>query len=129
MLNMTPEALQALSGSHTALVAMRMLRPDGQVKAELPVVDFTVTCDRSAARLGSFEATLGDPDGTWTPESMADALGPGTNVVQLLRGVRVENVEQVGERCSLPGDWPVHTDVGQMSGVKVDTDGAVILAW
>src|SRR5437879_3128868 len=65
---------------------------DGKVVAQLAVHTGSVTADRTAAQMRSFEVEVSDPDGTLTPEGMGSLLAPFGTRMQISRGVRISSV-------------------------------------
>jgi len=116
----------AVRRSHTAMCEMDVIGPNGQVIMTIPVHDGSVTADRTAGQMRRFTAMIADPDGTLTPATMADALAPFGNSVQLWRGVRIENIQTVSDLDNDVASWADGTN----NGTSTDpATGELILGW
>lgn len=112
---------------HTAVAGAVAIR-DGKVAAVLEPHAGSVTADRTAAQMRSFEIEVIDRDGTLTPTSMTSTLAPFGARVQLTRGVRIRNVSTQGAEYPRADPWIPDTGIGQMVSVKVDpSDGSITL--
>lgn len=110
---------------HTAVSRCDLIT-DGKVIRQLEVHAGAVTADRTAAQMRSFSIDVLDRDGTLLPTGMGSDLAPFGARVQLYRGVRIASVAVVSILGDTRNPWtPAMT--GVMNGVKIDTDGGLIL--
>lgn len=105
--------------SHTAVVAADLIQ-DGGVTAKLEVHAGSVTADRTAAQMRTFEFEIIDRDGTLTPTGMTSPLAPFGSRVQLYRGVRIKNEAVQSVMYPSVDSWTPRTLTGQMVGLKID---------
>lgn len=115
---------KAVQGSHQAVCEVNIIE-DGIVVAQLPIFDGSVSADRTAAQMRTFTASLGDPDGTYTPATMADLLGLGRRV-QIRKGVRIESVTSVQD---IANDVPTFTNAWNNGTIADPATGDLILGW
>lgn len=115
-----------VQNNHTAVVVVQAVQ-NGKVVATLPVHAGSVTADRTAAQLRTFQFELVDTDGTLTPTGMTSLLAPFGTRVQLFRGVRIKNVETISAIYGVTNSWTPQTPTGEMNGVKVDGNGDLAL--
>jgi hypothetical protein len=99
---------------------------NGAVVMQLPIVDGSVTADRTAAQMRQFDATLGDPDGSLTPADMSAVLAPFGTRAQIWRGVRIVNVEAVQDIDNSAATFNQGTNNGTIGD---PVSGALILGW
>lgn len=113
---------------HTAVCRVDLIS-DGKVIKQLEVHGGSVTADRTAAQMRSFEVDVIDRDGTLLPQDMTSDLAPFGRRVQLYRGVRISNVDTVSVLYGTSGttSWTPQTPTGVMNGVEVDVNGALTL--
>lgn len=109
----------AVVGDHNSICRVDVLR-DGRVIQELAVHKGSVSADRTAAQMRTFDVEVSDPNGTLTPEGMASLLAPFGTRLQLYRGVRLQDVTTHRFYANSPAGWQVITPQGQMNGVVVD---------
>lgn len=110
---------------HQAISRVDVIR-NGKVVDRLDVHAGAVTADRTAAQMRSFQVEVSDPTGTLTPEGMSSELAPFGTRVQIWRGVRIKSTETADVLYNAAFSWaPLST--GVMNGVKIDTDGGLIL--
>ena len=113
--------------SHTAVVGAHVIQ-NGNVVKDLEVHAGSVTADRTAAQMRTFEFEVIDRDGTLTPTGMTSTLAPFGSRVQLERGVRIKNVEVQSVMYPIGDSWTPDTLTGQMVSVKIDlSDGSLTL--
>lgn len=121
------ELAAALRKSHTAVCQVDVIE-DGKVTQQLQPHAGSVTADRMAAQMRSFEVDVSDPTGTLTPQGMTSLLAPFGRRLQLWRGARLGEVDTRVAYHNTAGSWAVSgTSTGVMNGVKVDTDGGLTL--
>lgn len=122
----TSSAFQAaVQGSHQAICRFDIIQ-NGTVVMQLPIVDGNVTADRTAAQMRSFDATLGDPDGTLTPEDMSAVLAPFGTRAQLWRGVLINEVDAVQDLDNTAAAFNEGTNNGTIGD---PVTGSLILGW
>jgi hypothetical protein len=113
--------------SHTAVVAAQAIQ-NGKVVADLEVHAGSVSADRTAAQMRTFQFEVIDRDGTLTPDNMTSLLAPFGTRIQLYRGVRIKNVETQSAFYDAAHPWTPRTLTGQMVSVKLDpSDGSLTL--
>lgn len=117
----------ALRKSHTATSRCDLIS-DGKVIRQLEVHAGSVTADRTAAQMRSFGVDILDRDGTLLPTGMGSDLAPFGSRIQLYRGVRLAAVNTISllRGVGISPSW-APAGAGVMNGVKVDTDGGLIL--
>jgi hypothetical protein len=116
----TSQAFQAaVVQSHTAICLVNVLQ-DNKVVAQLAVHSGSVTADRTAAQMRSFDVEVSDPDG------ISALLAPFGTRLQLLRGVRIENVQTLVAFYDTANSWNVVTPFGQMNGVVGDPNSGAL---
>jgi hypothetical protein len=103
----------------TAICRVDVIR-DGRVVAQLTIHRGSVTADRTAAQMRTFEVEVSDPDGVLTPEDMASLLAPFGTRLQLWRGLRLQDVTTLVFYANSAPAWQVTTSQGQMNGVVGD---------
>lgn len=126
MQGITDDAAATLRKSHTA-VSRADLISDGKVIRGLEAHAGAVTADRTAAQMRSFAIDLIDRDGTLTPEDMSSDLAPFGSRIQLYRGVRISSVEFASATYSAAYPWTPTTPTGSLNGLKIDTDGGLVI--
>lgn len=122
----TPEFDATASKPHRAVSRCDVIQ-DGKVVNQLAIHAGSVTADRTAAQMRSFQVEVSDPDGTLTPEGMTSQIAPFGTRVQIWRGVRIENTQTVTGFYNAANPWTPRTPTGVMNGVKIDTDGSLVL--
>lgn len=90
----------------------------GKVTATLPIHSGSVTADRMAAQMRTFEVEVSDPDGTLTPTGMDSPLAPFGRRMQIYGGVRNSDTEFQSVLYNAANPWTVS---GQSTGVFVST--------
>lgn len=126
MQGISDEAAAALLKSHTA-VSRADLIADGKVIRQLEVHAGSVTADRTAAQMRSFGVDIIDRDGTLLPTGMVSDLAPFGSRIQLYRGVRISSVAVATAVYDAAHPWTPHTPTGSLNGLKVDTDGSLVI--
>jgi hypothetical protein len=122
----TSQAFQAaVVQSHTAICLVNVLQ-DNKVVAQLAVHSGSVTADRTAAQMRSFDVEVSDPDGILTPDGISALLAPFGTRLQLSRGVRIENVQTLVAFYDTANSWNVVTPFGQMNGVVGDPNSGAL---
>jgi hypothetical protein len=111
---------------HTAVSRVDVIQ-NGKVVDQLNVHAGSVTADRTAAQMRSFQVEVSDPAGTLTPEGMSSEIAPFGTRVQIWRGVRIKNTEIEDVMYNSGNPWTPRTPTGAMNGVKIDTDGGLVL--
>jgi hypothetical protein len=111
--------------SHVATSRVDAIQ-DGKVVAQLTAHAGSVTADRTAAQMRSFEVEISDL--TLTPEDMTSLLAPGTRL-QLWRGARLDDVDTRVQVANTQATWAVSdSSTGVLNGVVASpTDGALVL--
>lgn len=118
---------QTVSGSHTATCRVDVIQ-DQKVVATLVVHSGSVTADRTAAQMRSFDIEVTDPTGTLTPEGMGALLAPFGTRLQLWRGVQLTSTDTVVQFNSTQDSWQVSgTSTGVLNGVVGPAFGALTL--
>jgi hypothetical protein len=113
--------------SHTAVISADAIQ-NGQVVATLEPHAGSVTADRTAAQMRTFQFEIIDRDGTLIPEGMTSLLAPFGTRLQLYRGVRLGANTQAGLSYPYTNAWTPLTPTGQMVSVKLAPgDGALTL--
>src|SRR5262249_8079394 len=79
------------------------------------------------AHMRDFEVHAIDRDGLLTPTGMTSELAPFGTRTQLYKGVRIKATQTVSVAYSATFSWTPRTPVGVMNGVKIDTDGGLVL--
>ncbi|MCW2904199.1 MAG: hypothetical protein JWO67_6464 [Streptosporangiaceae bacterium] len=115
----------AVQGSHHSVCLVNVIQK-GQVVMQLPIVDGTVTADRTSAQMRSFTLTLGDPDGSLTPKDMTSLLAPFGSMCQIFRGVRISTVSAVVDLDNTAAAFNQGTNNGTTGDPAT---GHLILAW
>ena len=122
----SPEFDATVKYPHVAVQQVSVIR-DGKVVDELNVHAGSVTADRTAAQMRTFEIDVADPNGTLAPEDMTSELAPFGTRIQLYKGVRVSNVQVQAAFYGTSTSW-VPTSTGSMSSVLVDpSDNSITL--
>lgn len=118
---------QAVSGSHIANCLVDVIQ-DQKVVATLVAHSGSVTADRTAAQMRSFDVEITDPTGTLTPEGMGALLAPFGTRLQLWRGVRLSSTDIIALRNNTQASWAVSdTSTGVLNGVVGSASGALTL--
>ena len=116
-----------ISKPHVAVQQVDVIQ-NGKVVDQLAIHAGSVTADRTAAQMRTFEIEVADPNGTLAPEGMTSQLAPFGTRVQLHKGVRISNVEVQAVFYGTTDSWvPSGISMGTLSSVKVDTDGSITL--
>lgn len=121
-----PEFDATVSKPHRAVSRVDILQ-NGKVVNELAIHAGSVTADRTAAQMRSFQVEVSDPDGTLTPEDMTSQIAPFGTRVQIWRGVRIQNTQTVTGFYNAANPWTPLTPTGDLNGLKLDTDGSLII--
>lgn len=103
---------------------------DGKVVAQLTAAHTgSVTADRTAAQMRSFEVELSDPDGSLTPEGMGSLLAPFGTRLLISKGARISSVAIQAAFYGTPASWvPSGNSTGVFSSTLVDpSDGSLTL--
>lgn len=122
----TPQFDATVSKPHRAVSRVDIIQ-DGKVVNQLAIHAGSVTADRTAAQMRSFQVEVSDPDGTLTPEGMTSQIAPFGTRVQIWRGARIENTQTVTGFYDAANPWTPLTSTGVLNGVKIDTDGGLTL--
>jgi hypothetical protein len=122
----TPEFDATVSRPHRAVSRCDVIQ-NGKVVNELAIHAGSVTADRTAAQMRSFQVEVSDPDGTLTPENMTSQLAPFGTRVQIWRGTRIENTQTVTGFYNAANPWTPQTPTGDLNGLKIDTDGGLVI--
>lgn len=124
----SPEFDATISKSHTAVQQVDVIR-DGKVVDQLAIHAGSVTADRTAAQMRTFEIDVSDPNGTLVPDGMTSELAPFGTRVQLRKGVRISNVQVQAVFYGTTASWvPSGTSTGVLSSVLIDpSDGSITL--
>lgn len=117
---------ETVQGSHTAVSGASIIQ-NGKVVGNLEIFSGSVSADRTAAQMRSFEVDAVDRHGTLIPTDMRSTLAPFGTRIQLYRGVRIKATQTVGVMHNAANPWTPQTPIGVMNGVKIDTDGGLIL--
>jgi hypothetical protein len=113
--------------SHTAVVSAQVHR-DGKVSINLETHAGSVSADRTAAQMRSFEFEVIDRDGSLAPTGMTSPLAPFGGLVQVNRGVRIKNESVLNVIYNQANPWTPVTPTGMLNSVKVDpADGSLTL--
>jgi hypothetical protein len=117
----------AIQKSHTAVVAAQVIQ-DGKVILTLEPVAGSVTADRTAAQMRTFQFEVIDRDGTLSPTEMTSPLAPFGSRIQLYRGVRLKGNTLESALYPFENAWTPQTPTGQMVSVKLAPgDGSLTL--
>lgn len=118
---------EIVKASHTAVCRVDVIQNDKIVR-QLDVHSGSMTADRTAAQLRSFQIKVSDPDKGLTPASMASLLAPFGTRLQLWRGVQLTDVTLVATFHNTQPSWVSTTPTGVNNGtVGSATDGALIM--
>jgi hypothetical protein len=115
----------AVQGSHHSVCLVNVIQK-GQIVLQLPIFDGIVTADRTSAQMRSFSASVGDADGSLTPQDMTGLLAPFGTMVQIFRGVRIFAVATAFRLDSNVATWSQGTNNGTIADPTV---GDLILGW
>lgn len=116
-----------VTNNHVAVQAVDIIQ-DGKTVLKPQVHSGSVTADRMADQMRSFEVEFSDPDGSMTPIDMNSILAPFGTRMQLYKGVRVESVDTRSVLYGPQDAWlPSGLSTGSMDGVKVSGDGSLTL--
>jgi hypothetical protein len=121
-----PEFDPTVRKPHTAVSRVDVIQ-NGKVVDQLLVHAGAVSADRMAATMRTFQVDVSDPTGTLTPEGMTSELAPFGTRIQIWRGARIKNTETQTASYNAANPWTPLTPTGVMDGVKIDTDGGLIL--
>lgn len=124
----SPEFDATVSKPHTALQQVDVLQ-NGKVVDRLLIHAGSVTADRTAAQMRTFEVEVADPKGTLAPEGMASELAPFGTRVQLYKGARISNVQVQAVFYGTTTSWvPSGASAGALVSTLVDpSDGSITL--
>lgn len=113
--------------SHTAVIDASVFR-EGKLAINLEVHAGSVTADRTAAQMRSFEFEIIDRDGTLAPTGMTSPLAPFGALVQVKRGVRIRSESILTVVYNQANSWNPTTPTGMLNSVKIDPfDGSLTL--
>jgi hypothetical protein len=117
---------KTVSKPHTSVSRVDVVK-DGKVVDQLPVHAGSVTADRTAAQMRSFQVEVSDPDGTLTPEGMTSEIAPFGTRIQLWRGARIASGEVQAVFYGTSTSW-LPNSTGVLVSILVDqSDGAITL--
>lgn len=124
----SPEFDTTVSKPHTAVQQVDVIQ-SGKVVDQLAIHSGSVTADRTAAHMRTFEVEVSDPNGTLTPSGMTSELAPFGTRIQLYKGVRIIDVQVQGVFYGTTSSWiPSGTSTGTLSSVLVNpSDGSITL--
>ncbi len=123
----SPELADTIQHSHTAVIAADLIQ-GGSVTRKLEAHAGSVTADRTAAQMRTFEFEIIDRDGTLTPVDMTSPLAPFGSRIQLYRGARIRNEAVQSVMYPSMNSWTPNTLTGQMVSVKIDpNDGSLTM--
>jgi hypothetical protein len=115
-----------VSKPHTAVAAANIIQNNGVV-ARLAVHSGSVTADRTAAQMRSFQVEVSDPTGTLTPVDMNSLLAPFSRM-QLLKGVRNSSTATQSVQYPAVTPWtPSGASTGVFVSTKIGSDGSLTL--
>lgn len=113
--------------SHTAVITAQVIK-DGKATINLETHAGSVTADRTAAQMRTFQFEIIDRDGTLTPTEMTSPLAPFGALVQVNRGVRIKNETIITVVYNQENGWIPDTPIGALVSVKIDpSDGSLTL--
>jgi hypothetical protein len=122
----TPDFDATARKPHTAVSRVDVIQKDAVVNY-LQVHAGVVTADRAAALMRTIQVEVSDPNGVLTPLGMTSQLAPFGTRMQVWRGVRIKSTEVVTAFYNAANPWTPLTPTGVMNGVKMDTDGGLVL--
>lgn len=125
MQSTTPEFDATIVEPHIAVQQVDVIQ-NGKVVEHLAIHSGSVTADRTAAQMRTFEVVVADPNGTLTPEGMTSELAPFGTRIQLYKGVRISDVQVTAVFFGTTDSW-IPTASGSLSSVKVDTTNSITL--
>jgi hypothetical protein len=114
------------SKPHRAVSRVDVIQ-NGKVVNQLAIHAGSVTADRTAAQMRSFQVEVSDPDGTLTPEGMTSELAPFGTRIQIWRGVRIGDTQTATGFYNAANPWTPKTSTGVLNGLKIDTDGGLVI--
>lgn len=118
---------QIVKASHTAVCRVDVIRND-EVVQTLNVHTGSMTADRTAAQLRSFQIKVSDPDKSLTPASIASLLSPFGTRLQLWRGVQIDDDTLTQSFHNTESSWVSTTATGVNNGtVGSSIDGALTM--
>lgn len=118
---------QIVKASHTAVCRVDVIQNDKVVQT-LEIHAGSMSADRTAAQLRSFQVKVSDPDKSLTPASMASLLTPFGTRLQLWRGVQIPDVTLIQTFHNTVPSWVSQTPAGVNNGtVGSATDGALVM--
>lgn len=126
MQGFSDEFAETVQGSHTAVLVVQLIQ-NGKVVAMVQPHAGSVSADRTAAQLRTIQFEVVDQDGTLTPTGMGSLLAPFGTRVQVYRGVRIDNTETLSAVYGGANSWTPQTPTGEMTGVKIDGSGNLVL--
>lgn len=116
-----------IQNDHTAVLSAQVVK-DGSVVVDLETHAGSVTADRTAAQMRTFQFEIIDRDGTLAPVDMTSTLAPFGALIQLKKGVRIKNTVVQSVMYPVESSWVPNTLTGQMVSMKIDTnDGSLTL--
>ncbi len=116
----------AISKPHTPVQRCDVLQ-NGKVVDTLALHAGSVSADRTAAQMRTFEVDAADPNGTLTPEGMTSELAPFWTRIQLYKGVRISSVQVQAVFYGTTTSW-APTSTGSLSSVMIDSsDNSITL--
>ena len=122
----TPDFDATARKPHTAVSRVDIIQ-NGAVVGYLSVHAGVVQADRTAALMRTIQVEVSDPDKVLTPLGMTSQIAPFGTRMQVWRGVRIKNTEIVTAFYNAANAWTPLTPTGSMNGVKIDTDGGLVL--
>jgi hypothetical protein len=117
---------ETIQDNHTAVASAQLVQ-DGAVIANLEVHAGSVTADRTAAQMRSFEFEIIDRDGTLAPTSMTSPLAPFGSQILLKKGVRNKSVGVQSVVYDAANPWTPQTSTGQIVSLGIDSDGSLTM--
>lgn len=108
---------------HTAVKRARLIR-DGKVVQEVTVHGGSVTADRSAANLRTFEIDISDTD--LVPEGQASLASPFGTLLQLESGVLIPATDSRQALNNSVNGWSV-SGTGVLNGLKDNGSGVLVI--
>jgi len=116
-----------IQNDHTAVLSAQVVK-DGSVVVNLETHAGSVTADRTAAQMRTFQFEIIDRDGTLAPVDMTSILAPFGALIQLKKGVRIKNTVVQSVMYPVENSWVPNTLTGQLVSMKIDPhDGFLTL--
>ncbi|HEX4395432.1 MAG TPA: hypothetical protein VH084_28460 [Mycobacterium sp.] len=122
----TPDFDATARKPHTAVSRVDIIQ-NGAVVGYLLVHAGVVQADRTAALMRTIQVEVSDPLKVLTPLGMTSQLAPFGTRMQVWRGVRIKSTEVATASYNAASPFTPLTSTGVMNGVKIDTDGGLIL--